>query len=146
MTPGRGRSPRGDDGTILILTIGFVVIALLLVFAVVDASAVFLDRRDLASAADGTALAAAQQVDVGAIYAEGATGDLPLDPTAVQREVDAYVAQNFPPSQYPGWTIRGAASGPHTVTVTATRVVRLPVYGTVSIRAVASATDRAAGD
>lgn len=134
------RPRRDDDGTILILTIGFVAIAMLLVFAVVDASAVFLARRDLASAADGTALAAAQQVDVNAVYAEGARGDLPLDAGAVQHTVDAYAAQNLPA----GWAVTGRASGPHTVTVTATRVVRLPVYGTVTVTASATATDRSA--
>lgn len=135
---------RDEEGTILILTIGFVVIAMLLVVAVLDASAVFLDRRDLASAADGTALAAAQQVDVAAIYADGVRGELPLDGGAVQRAIDAYVAANLPPAQYPGWHLTGRASGPHTVTVTATRIVRLPVYGTVTVTATASATDRVA--
>ncbi len=130
-----------DQGSILILTIGFVVIAMLLVFAVVDASAVFLDRRDLASAADGTALAAAQQVDTDAVYAQGASGDLPLDPAAVQRTVAGYVAREFPPAQYPGWNFR-ADTGAHSVTVTATRVVRLPVYGTVTVAASATASDR----
>jgi uncharacterized membrane protein len=132
---------RDDEGTILILTIGFVVIAMLLVFAVVDASAVFLDRRDLASAADGAALAAAQQVDTSAVYAAGAGGDLPLDPVAVQRTVDTYVAREFPPEQYPGWHFT-VDTGPDEVTVTATRVVRLPVYGTVTVDATASATNR----
>lgn len=136
---------REDDGTILILTIGFVAIAMLLVFAVVDASAVFLARRDLAAAADGTALAAAQQVDVNALYAEGARGDLPLDGGAVQRAVEQYVATNLSPAQHPGWAVTGRASGPHTVTVTATRVVQLPVYGTVTVTATATATDRSGG-
>jgi Flp pilus assembly protein TadG len=133
---------RNDDGTILILTIGFVIIGMLLVWAVIDASAVFLDRRDLSSAVDGTALAAAQQVNVGAVYAQGVGTDLPLDPAAVQRAVEAYVAQNFPASRYPGWALSGFASGPDTVTVTGRRVVRLPVYGTVTVVARATATDR----
>ncbi len=133
---------RGDDGTILILTIGFLVIAMLVVWAVVDASAVFLQRRDLASAVDGIALDAAQQVDVGALYAGGVQGDLPLDADAVQRAVDASVARSFPPARFPGWHLTGHASGPHTVTVIGTRVVRLPVYGTVTVTATADATDR----
>lgn len=131
-----------EGGTILILTLGFLVVALLLVWAVIDASAVFLDRRDLAGAADSVALDAAQQVDVQAIYAHGATGELPLEGDAVDREVATFVAANYPVDRYPGWTFRGAVTGPHTVTVTGRRTVDLPGYGRVTVVAASSATDR----
>jgi Flp pilus assembly protein TadG len=131
-----------EEGSILILAIGFLVIAMLLVWAVLDASAVFLDRRDLADAADGAALDAAQEVDLDAIYAHGVGVDLPLDPTAVDRELAAWVDANYGDA---GWTFRGWVSGPHTVTVTATRVVKLPVYGSVTLTATSSATDATTG-
>lgn len=134
-----------DSGTILILTLGFLVIAMSLVFAVVDASAVFLDRRDLAAAADGAALDAAQHVDVAAVYAHGVDGDLPLDARSVDQAVAQFADSNYPAARFPGWHFTGAVSGPHTVVVHATRVVRLPVYGTVTVIADATATNRTAG-
>ncbi|HEX7354285.1 MAG TPA: pilus assembly protein TadG-related protein [Mycobacteriales bacterium] len=134
-----------DRGTILILTLGFLAIAMLLVFAVVDASAVFLDRRDLAAAADGAALAAAQDVDVAAVYAHGADGDLPLAAADVDRAVQHFVETNYPAARFPGWHFTAEVSGPHTVVVHATRTVRLPVYGTVTVHADARATNRTAG-
>lgn len=134
-----------DGGTILILTLGFLVIAMTLVFAVIDASAVFLDRRDLAAAADSAALDAAQHVDVAAVYADGAEGDLPLDARGVDRAVAQFVAANYAAGRFPGWHFTASVSGPHTVVVHASRVVLLPVYGTLTVTADASATNRTAG-
>ncbi|MGH3744653.1 MAG: pilus assembly protein TadG-related protein [Mycobacteriales bacterium] len=133
-----------DGGTILILTLGFLLIAMSLAFAVVDASAVFLDRRDLAAAADGAALAAVQDIDVAAVYAHGAHGDLPLDAAGVDRAVRRFATANYPADRFPGWHFAGEVSGPDTVVVHATRVVHLPVYGTVTVTADASATNRTA--
>ena len=52
-----------DEGTITLLVIGFVVVAVLMIGVAVDASVVFLTRQRIASQADGAAIAAAQQVD-----------------------------------------------------------------------------------
>lgn len=134
-----------ERGTILILTLGFLVIAMTLVFAVIDASAVFLDRRDLAAAADGAALAAVQHVDVAAVYAHGADGDLPLDAAGVDRAVQQFVDANYPAARFPGWHFTGGVRDPHTVAVHASRVVHLPVFGTVTVNADATATNRTAG-
>lgn len=129
--PARGADP--DRGSILVLTLGFVVTALLLVLAVTDASAVFLARRDLAAAADAAALDAAQQIDRPAVYAGQDGGVLPLSPQLVTAAVAAYVAAEYPPSRYPGWHFTATTpDGIHAV-VTATRLLRLPVYGSVTV-------------
>ncbi|MHB8340529.1 MAG: pilus assembly protein TadG-related protein [Mycobacteriales bacterium] len=132
MTDLRRDSPR-DGGSILILTLGFVVTALLLVLAVTDASAVFLARRDLAAAADAAALDAAQQIDRAAVY-QGQDGSvLPLSPQLVTATVTTFVAEEYPPNRYPGWHFTATTpDGIHAV-VTATRVLRLPVYGSVTV-------------
>lgn len=123
------RAGHREDGTILILSIGFCVLALLLIFAVIDASAVFVARRDLAAAVDGTALAAAQQVDVAGVYAGGADTDLPLDRQAVGAEIDRYVAATYPIADHPGWRISGGVSGDRrAVVVEGSRTVRLPAW------------------
>ncbi|HTW19192.1 MAG TPA: pilus assembly protein TadG-related protein [Mycobacteriales bacterium] len=72
-----------DDGSVLVLVIGYVAIAAVLITVGVDVSKVFLARRALASAADSAVLAAAQGIDTAAIYRGGALrcGEpLPLDP------------------------------------------------------------------
>lgn len=130
------RRPRGDDGTILLLSLGCFTIALLLVWAVVDASVVFLARRDLAAAVDGTALAAAQEVDADAIYASGTDADLPLSPNAVQASVDEYVGRTYPGQQIAG----GVSADRRSVEVTGRRNVHLPGFGTLAVVAHASAT------
>lgn len=90
----RGRSgqrSQGEQGSVLILTIGFAVVIMLLIAVVVDASKLFLTRRALASVADGAAVSAAQDVDPAAVYASPAGEALPLSPTRVSADVQAYV-------------------------------------------------------
>ena len=139
------RRPRGDDGTILLLSIGFCVVALLLVYAVTSASAVFLARRDLAAAVDGTALAAAQEVDADEYYASGSGTDLPLDDADVSRAVDDYVDRNLPSDRTQRITGGVDASG-HAVTVRGERDVHLPLFGTVTVTAHATAVNRRRDD
>lgn len=88
------RRPRGEDGQVLVLTAFLGVVLILLVAVVVDVSAAFLARRNLASQADGAALAAAQSVDFDAYYREGGGDLLPL--AGVGDVVRDYVAANFP--------------------------------------------------
>jgi len=132
--------PRGEDGTILLLSIGFCAIALLLVWAVVDASAVFLARRDLAAAVDGTAIATAQQIDTEGVYENGATDDLPLSPDAVRSTVDGYVARTYPAAENPGQRITGGVSADaRAVSVSGERTIHLPGFGTLTVTAHATA-------
>ena len=63
------------------------------------------------------------------------------DPTE-SREVARFVDVNYPTARFPDWHFRGGLSGPHTVVVQATRIVHLPVYGTVTVTAESTATNR----
>lgn len=87
-----------EDGQLTLLTIGYLTIAAVLVIAGVDVSKVFLAHRALSSVADAAALAAAQSVDRGALYAgSGGCGELlPLDPDGARREADASLADDVP--------------------------------------------------
>lgn len=77
----------GERGSIMVLTLGFIVICVLAVAVVVDASAVFLERRSLQAAADSAALAGAQAIDLDAYYERGASAGVQLDPAAVRAAV-----------------------------------------------------------
>lgn len=83
-----------DQGTVLLLIVGLVAVVGLLVAVVTDVTALYLQRRDLVSAADGAALAGAQAVDEATIYTQGlpASGPLPLDEDAARAAVRAYLA------------------------------------------------------
>jgi uncharacterized membrane protein len=125
---------RGDEGTIMLLTIGYVVLILGLVAVVVDVSAVLLARRSLAATCDGAALAAAQAVDTTALYTGGGGGEiLPLG--AVQDAVSRYPAPD-------GTQLTAGVQGDSQVTVSGRRTVRLPLVrflGIAQVDVVASA-------
>ena len=133
-----------EEGSILVLTLGYAVVLLALVLVVVDASAVFLARRSLASACDGASLSAAQSVDTSRVYREGVAGtSLPL--AGVQTAVGKYQAETYPQGALAG-TVRGG----DTVVVTGARTVDLPVIswlgiGNVTISATADASARQLG-
>lgn len=72
---------RSERGNITVLTVGFLVILGLLVVVVVNASAAFLERRELMNLADRVALHAADGLDRDRVYRRGLTDEATLDPT-----------------------------------------------------------------
>ncbi len=127
---------RNEEGTILLLTLGCLTIALMLVVVVVDASAVFLARRSLASEADSASIAAAQAVSKPLVYTQGAGARLPLT------DVQAAVTRSAGGSALQA----GVEHGPDgdTVVVTGRRRVTLPFAGALGIGPVTvTATSRA---
>ena len=115
---------RDERGSVLPLIIGAVVVMTMLVTVVTDVSVLWLARRSLQSAVDGAALAGAQAVDLPTVYADGATGDLALDPRAARTAVRDYV-RALPAAQLP--------AGAHLVTVTATTTT-VSVRGQATVR------------
>ena len=79
-----------DDGSVLLLVIGFTGILLTLVAVVADVSAVVLAKRNVASAADGAAVSAAQALDLQAVHGEGLGAQLPLSAGEARARVSAY--------------------------------------------------------
>jgi uncharacterized membrane protein len=88
------RTGRADEGTVLLLILGIVVVAAMLAVVVTDVSALYLQRRTLVAAADGAALAGAQAVDEAEVYVHGlpSEGPVPLDAAAAEEAATAYVA------------------------------------------------------
>lgn len=154
--PGRLGPGRHDEGTVLVLVLGFTMVLALLVGVVVNVSAAVLARRAVASAADGAAVAAAQALDLTELYRTGASGGvagagpgarvgsrLPLDPAEASRRVAAYAAQAAPTQ--PGLSLAVRVEG-GTATVTAVREVALPfgrLLGLAPLRVEATARARA---
>ncbi|MCW2598961.1 MAG: Protein of unknown function rane [Frankiales bacterium] len=130
------RQPRTqDEGTVLFLTLGLAVVLLLLVAVVVDISAVILAKRGVSSAADGAALAAAQQPDRAAINDHGGAlaSRLPLDEVAVQDVVATYAgdADDSLPGLRLVATVEGA--GKQEAVVDAYRTITVPFGGWLGI-------------
>lgn len=66
----RQQTREAERGSVTVMTIGFLVVVALLLAVVVDATAAYLQRQDLANLADGAALAAADGLDEAAFYAD----------------------------------------------------------------------------
>ena len=85
---------RDDEGTVLVLLLGFTAILLLMVAVVVNVSSVILAKRGLASATDGAAVSAAQALDLPGLYSGGLGRDaIPLSEGEASARVAAYEAQ-----------------------------------------------------
>lgn len=74
---------RGEAGNITVMSIGFLSVIGLLVVVVINASAAFMARQEVAHLADRAALAAADQLDLAAFYADPDT--IAIDVQAAQR-------------------------------------------------------------
>jgi hypothetical protein len=81
--------PRGDEGTVMLLSLGFAVLAMMLVLVVTAATQVHLERLRLARLADELALDAADALDAEAYYASavGEPGEVTLAKGAVREVV-----------------------------------------------------------
>ncbi|MCU1432474.1 MAG: Protein of unknown function rane [Actinotalea sp.] len=134
-----------DEGTVLVLLLGFTAVLLLMVAVVVNVSSVILAKRGLASAADGAAVAAAQELDLDAVYARGLGERIPLDPQRVGGRVEQYEREAEPGQ--PGLELRGDVSPDGTTAVVrAVRLVELPfgrILGFEPVRVQAEARARA---
>jgi uncharacterized membrane protein len=88
----------GDRGSISILTLGFSVLAIMLILVVASATQLQLDRTRLTQMADELAIDAADAMDVPAYYAGSAErptdqAAVDLAPVAMRGVVDAHVAE-----------------------------------------------------
>ena len=122
----RAARTRDDAGTVLVLVLGFVAVLLLMVAVVVNVSAVILAKRGLASAADGAAVAAAQSLDLEAVYAGGLSEEgIPLDSGLAAQRVAEYEAASAPAQ--PGLQlVLARIDDGNTVVVRGAREVALP--------------------
>ena len=133
---------RRDEGSVLLLVLGFAGILLTLVAVVVDVSAVVLAKRSVASAADGAAVSAAQALDLDAVHDAGLGTQIPLIVGDAQVRVAAYEEQAR--QQQRGLRLVLRLEG-RTAVVTGSRTVRLPfrLPGTGPVRVSAVARARA---
>ena len=100
MSPATGQ--RDERGSITPLIIGFAVVVALLVAVVVDASAAYLRRQGLNSAADAAALAATDGIQGAEVYTHGLGKRAEIDPRTARQYVAAYVESSGLRARFPG--------------------------------------------
>ncbi|WP_434993742.1 pilus assembly protein TadG-related protein [Arthrobacter sp. Ld5] len=133
MTPPavRANAARGEDGQIGVLVIGYLLVCLFVVTVVLAVSAVYIEHKKLLSAADGAALAAADNysIDVGG-GGGGATTPLPaLQDSGVEESAAGYLAATGAGARFEQLSVdpsTGAEDG-RTARVVLTAVVRPPI-------------------
>ena len=141
--------PRPDDGSVLLMILGLVVVLGVLLAVVVDTGRLYLARRSLDGVTDAAALAGAQAVDLDAVYAGTAGRDLPLDEAAVRRAIRTYLLAADVDTELEGFRLDEVTVTAGEVTVRTTSTVRLPFVGpftggttTVVVRTSATARNR----
>ena len=98
----RARDGRDERGSVTPLIIGFAVVVALLVGVVVDASAAYLRRQGLNSAADAAALSATDGLQGEEVYTHGLGERAEIDPVTARRYVAAYVESSGILERFPG--------------------------------------------
>jgi hypothetical protein len=133
--PRRFLDHRGDrdGGQIMILILGYALIAIVLVVVAVDVTAVYLARTQLLDAADATALDAADAADRPTVYQQGVGPDVPLSDLTVRAAATAYLSSYQPPGRIEQVRLDDETGTPdgRTAVVQLTAVVRLPLLGPV---------------
>jgi hypothetical protein len=126
-TEPRGRD-RDDRGSITPLLVGFLLVLLLLVAVVVDASSAYLHRQRLATLAEGAALQGADLGIAGSAVYENGLGDGPLQvtPARARAAVQAYLSDVGAYRDYPGLRARVSVQGSRVV-VELSHAVELPL-------------------
>jgi uncharacterized membrane protein len=128
---------RRDDGSVLLLTLGYAIVALLLVTVVAGATAVHLQRKQLLAVADAAALDAADAVDRAAYYSaldSGADVDaVPLTDATVREAASSAVMSSPAAARLDGVRLGPATGTPDGVTavVELTARARLPLVSPV---------------
>ena len=145
------RSDESEEGSILVLVVGTVVLLAMLSAVVVDAGRLYLSRRALDGVTDAAALAGAQAIDLDAVYDGRGGRDLVLDEPAVRAAVAQYLETADAEGAVRGFRVTAIEVGDEEVTVRTTATVRLPFVGpftggssTVSVRTESSARNRLA--
>lgn len=120
----------GESGQIMLLTLGFAVLAIALILVVASASSVHLERKRLLALADGAAADAADAIDVERYYLlEPMDAGVPLSNASVHAAVEAHLEAAVAGARFERLRIDGSTgtSDGRTAQVTLSAVARPPL-------------------
>ena len=119
------RLAREEDGSTLVLTIGFAALALAIVVAVTAATSMLIERRRLFTVADGAALAAAEAFALEQVRFDGTAATPELAGAAVDRAAEDWTSAAG--AGLADVRVDGASADDRSATVTVSSAWRPPV-------------------
>lgn len=130
----RARARSGDDsGQVMLLVLGYTVIALLLVVGAVDVTALQLARVRLTDAADGAALAAADELDQRSTYQQGLDGTVRVGDRSVREAAARYLESEGRPHGIADWVLLPGTGSPdgRSAVVAVRGTAQVPLFSSV---------------
>lgn len=131
----------GEQGSVLVLGIGFIGVILLAISVVTDASMAFIQRQVLQARTDAAALAAVQAIDYDAYYRDGATQSTTLVPAGARGRAIAHLETDQTVDPIPGFEIVSINASPREVRVTTSAPIRTafwPIEAVITVTSGAS--------
>ncbi len=125
MTRALRRLVREEEGSTLLLTLGFLALALSLVIAVAAATSLLIERRRLFTVADGAALAAAEAFALEQVRFDGASATPELADAAVDAAAADWAARAA--GGLADVQVEGASADARSASVTVSSAWRPPV-------------------
>ncbi len=139
--------PRRDDGQLMVLIIGYVLLALLLSTVVIAASSVYIEHKKLLSMADGASVAAADSFTLGQLEAARGNPTAVLTSARVRATATEFLDRSNAFTRFAGLTVGPGTGSPDgaTAVVVLSAAVHPPVVNFLipdGIRIEASSTAR----
>ena len=121
--------PKDDNGQMMVMVLGYVVVALLVTTVVIGISSVYLEHKRLLSLADGASLAAAGSYTLGEVETQGGSPSAVLSPARVRNVAADFVSRSPASQRFDGLAVTGATGSPDgsTAVVVLTAAVHPPV-------------------
>ncbi|KAA6433007.1 hypothetical protein FQ330_08600 [Agrococcus sediminis] len=119
------RLAREDDGSTLVLTMGFAALALALILAVTAATSMLIERRRLFTVADGAALAAAEAFALEQVRFDGTAAAPELADAAVDEAAASWASRAA--AGLADVRVDGASADARSASVTVSSAWRPPV-------------------
>lgn len=150
LDPERGRPSHGqgnDAGQLMVLIIGFVLLALLLTTVVIAASSVYIEHKRLLSLADGASVAAADSFTLGQLETGGGSPTAVLTGARVRSAAVEFLDRSGATTRFSGLAVGSGTGSPDgsTAVVVLSAAVHPPVVNFLvpdGIRIEASSTAR----
>ncbi|WP_235009446.1 pilus assembly protein TadG-related protein [Arthrobacter sp. SLBN-83] len=123
------RREADESGQLMVMILGYVLLALLVATVVTGITAVYLEHKRLLSLADGASLAAADSYTLGEVSAEGGSPSAVLNPARVRNVAADFVARSPAAQRFSALSVTGATGTPDgsTAVVVLTAAVHPPV-------------------
>jgi hypothetical protein len=103
---------RRDDGQMIVLVIGYVLLALLLATVVTGVSSIYIEHKKLLSMADGASVAAADSFTLGQLESDGGSPTAVLKGSRVRSAAVDYLDRNGAFTRFGGLAVAPGTGSP----------------------------------